>query len=129
MPKNRDERLLHDRVHDHAERSGSIMTESVKKKMKILACMDYIVNNIKNYDDYDFRHAWNLLAVQGNIGHLIDGIDEKELKRNEVYGIESDKLFEDIIRIGVQSLVHAVYPKEWESLGLYLYPRKGIFNI
>lgn len=105
------------------------MTESIKKKMKILACMDYIVNNIKNYDDYDFRNPWNCLAYKGDIRHLIDDIDEKELERNKVYGLENGELFEDTIRIGVQSLVHAVYPKEWESLGPYLYPRKGIFDI
>lgn len=119
MLENNETRLAHG--------SGSSMTESIKKKMKILACMDYIVNTIKNYDDYDFRHSWNLFAV--NSGHLIDGIDEKGLERNKVYGLENDELFEDIIRTGVQSLVHAVYPKEWESLGPYLHPRKGIFDI
>lgn len=99
------------------------------KKMKLLMCMDYIVNHIRNYDDYDFQHAWNTFGIPSGIMKVIDTVDESELVRRKINGIEDDEVFEDAFRVGVQSLVHAVYPKEWESVGPYLHPREGVFSL
>lgn len=128
MSDKREERLANVRTVS-SDMKSSDMKSSDMKKMKLLMCMDYIVNHIRSYDDYDFRHSWNLLAIPVDLGHLIDGIDEEKLKRNEIYGLENDEIFEGAFRVGVQSLVHAVYPKEWESVGPYLHPREGIFSL
>lgn len=122
MAEKRDEKLLHSIAEKR--KSASCIT-----RMKILMCIDYIVNHIKNFDDYDFKHAWNTMGVPVDLGHMVNTVCEEELSRCKMNGIEDEEIFEGTFRIGLQSLFHAVYPKEFESLGCYLYPRTGIFSL
>lgn len=122
MSDKREERLANSRTEER-------VSPSCMKKLKLLMCMDYIVNHIRNYDDYDFRHSWNTMGIPPGLMGVVNTVDEGELVRRKINGIEDDEFFEDAFRFGVQSLVHAVYPKEWESVGPYLHPRKGIFSL
>lgn len=123
MSDKREQRLTNSRSVERVSLSDI-------KKMKLLMCMDYIVNHIRNYDDYDFRHAWNTICIiPSRLMGVVDTVDEGELVRRKINGIEDDEIFEDVFRVGIQSLVHAVYPKEWESVGPYLHPREGIFSL
>lgn len=125
MFENKEKKSNH--LRQVKEEDDADLSASSMKRLKLLMCMDYIVNHIRNYDGYDFRHAWNLLGLQTDLRHVVDTVDEKELVRCKMDVVDDDRLFEDMFRIGVQALVHAVYPREWESIGCYLHPQSEIF--
>ena len=111
------------------ERMTVPMTSKRRTQVLMLICMDYLIGHIKNRCDYDFHHAWNCSSgLIGSSDSLLSVIDDKQI--GDCIGpIPDDDSFEDIIRVGVQTLAHACYTREWEgSIGCYLHPERGVFD-
>lgn len=105
------------------------MTAKRRTQVLMLICMDYLIGHIKNRSGYDFWHAWNYFSgFIGSSHSLLSVIDDKQI--GDCIGpIPDDDSFEDIIRIGVQTLSHACYTKQWESsMGCPLHPERGVFD-
>ena len=115
--------------HERPNHKRPILTSKRSTQLKILMCIDYIVNHIRNFDQYDFHRNWNLSSgVTVSSDSLLSCIDEDSL--NNVIGpIVDNESFEDIVRIGVQAIVHAFYTKDWESFGPILHPRSNVLNV
>lgn len=104
------------------------MTSKRRTQVLMLICMDYLIGHIKNRSDYNFHHAWNTLTgFIGSSNSLLSVIDDKKIDTC-IGPIPDDDSFEDVIRIGVQTLTHACYTKQWEDIGCYLYPERGVFD-
>lgn len=112
---------------DLSEATSEGKKHEILARVRLIMCMDYIVNNIINYGDYDFKHAWNLTAVPNSPMRLVELLPEHLLLRYSFPGIEDDDSFESIMGMGVQAIAHAVYPNDWERIGPFLHRMQKVF--
>ena len=105
------------------------MAAKRREQVLMIVCMDYLIRHIRNHGEYNFKNAWDSTSELGTTSKFIlRRVNDKEL--DEAIGpIADDEAFEDIIRVGVQSLAHACYLKDWEDkMGAYLHPQKNVFG-
>ena len=129
MEEEKELKLDH-KVVETDHKSVISLTEKRMQQVLMIACMEYLVNHLRNHDGYNFQHAWYLLSgLNTPAGHLLRNVDRGELNR-AIGPIPDDDGFEDIMRVGVQALSHACYLEDWEvKIGQYLHPNKNAFII